>query len=81
MQDDYKVVYIHREKAKWIPIEEKPTEMASMYLITGKFADGEEFLHPINEHPQKASISYKRLGGHVGYYMVVPTPPPCSQVS
>ena len=55
MQDDYKVVYIHREKGKWIPIEEKPTEMASMYLITGKFADGEEFLHPINEHPQKAS--------------------------
>ena len=30
MQDDYKVVYIHREKGKWIPIEEKPTEMASM---------------------------------------------------
>ena len=54
MQDDYKVVYIHREQGKWIPIEEKPTEMASMYLITGKFADGEEFLHPINEHPQKA---------------------------
>jgi len=52
-----------------------------MYLITGRYYDGEEFLHPINESPQKASIAYARFGGHVGYYMPVPTPPPCSQVS
>ena len=81
MKQDYKVVYIHRELEKWIPIEEKPNTEACMYLITGKYIDGEEFLHPINENPQKASMAYARFGGHVGYYMPVPTPPPCSQVS
>ena len=78
---DYKVVYIHRELEKWIPIEEKPNTEACMYLITGKYIDGEEFLYRINENPQKASMAYARFGGHVGYYMPVPTPPPCSQVS
>jgi len=54
---------------------------SSMYLITGKYIDGEEFLHPISESPQKASIAYARFGGHVGYYMPVPTPPALNQVS
>jgi len=69
------VVYIHREKEKWIPIEEKPDRDSGMYLITGTFVDGEEFLEVTDNSPHISAVTYERYGGSVSHYMPVPTPP------